>query len=132
MHRHLRINETLPTRQMFTNCFYNTLSDYNQLESLSLCSPEPAFTCSKLLDLSFSSTLRRLDLRCIPEHCKTFWEAVTVGLPNLVELRLGASEFLESGPTLSNRNRPIRESVYVDVETFAVRYSMTSFASVSN
>ena len=122
---HLRINETLPSRQMFTGCFYNTLSDYSQLESLSLCTPEPAYTCSKLPHLSFATTLRRLDLRCKRSQCKTFWDTVSVSLPNLIELRLGASEFLEpesTSPFHRNRSQVLRKNLYTDVETFAVRY----------
>lgn len=79
---------------MFTNTFHEHLSSYAYLTSLSLCSPEIAQTCARLPDLAFAPCLRRLDLRCSPDHTPEFWDTIEVHLPKLEQLRLGAAEYL--------------------------------------
>ena len=122
--RSMRINEPPRPRYLFTNTFYDALSDYVGLTSLSLCTPEPKFTCPRLSSLSFSNNLRRLDLRAIRRHDRIFWETVTIALPNLRELRLGATEYIRSERMASVFRIPDRDedrgNVYTNLNEFAV------------
>ena len=109
---------------MLTNTFYDSLSDYVSLTSLSICTPEPEFTCSRLSSLSFAKSLRRLDLRSVRRHDRLFWESVAVSMPNLRELRLGATEFLRSERMASVfriTDTDVREALYTDLSKFVVR-----------